>query len=160
MRVFATSEAYDGALGGLSGADAKCQSAADAAKLGGKFLAWLADGVKGPWDRLSPLKTLYQRVDGELLADSWEALQKPMLKAAIVDEHGMALSQQTAWTGLSSAGVLGAKGHCKAWTSADGLDKGDFGVFSASPGDDWQGNNSDSCAATMHLLCFEVVNPK
>src|SRR5262245_3061033 len=45
-RVFVTSAIYPGNIGGLMGADAKCQTSADAAMLGGSWRAWLSqDGV-------------------------------------------------------------------------------------------------------------------
>src|SRR5207248_2675590 len=42
-RVFVTSVMYDGNLGGLAGADAKCQARATAASLSGTYKAWLSD---------------------------------------------------------------------------------------------------------------------
>ncbi|MDF3017056.1 MAG: hypothetical protein K0R44_2281, partial [Thermomicrobiales bacterium] len=40
--VFVTAEQFSGNLGGLPGADNKCQVEADAAATGGTFAAWLA----------------------------------------------------------------------------------------------------------------------
>lgn len=159
VRVFATNALFTGALGGLSGADEKCQAAADGAKLGGTFKAWLADGAKAAGERFPHLDTLYQRVDGVFLADSWSALQKTTLMAPIFDEQGQKLAKFT-WTGMSDQGVPGAKGHCKVWTSAEVLDNGLCGSVSGSPGEDWQSYTVGSCADTMHLLCFEVAAPK
>src|SRR5690242_15690863 len=41
-RVFVTSKTYQGTLGGLAGADMECQKLADAANLGGTWMAWLS----------------------------------------------------------------------------------------------------------------------
>ncbi len=52
--VFVTSEAYDGALGGLPGADDKCNTLAMEAGLAnaGSFLAWLSAEGKSPASRM------------------------------------------------------------------------------------------------------------
>jgi cysteine-rich repeat protein len=41
-KVFVSSQMYDGNLGGLAGADAKCQALADAANLTGTYMAWIS----------------------------------------------------------------------------------------------------------------------
>ena len=63
-RVFVSSQAYVGAeLGGLNGADAKCNSLANSAKLPGTYRAWLSTDKQsassrmsevGPWYLLDP----------------------------------------------------------------------------------------------------------
>jgi len=52
VRVFVTSSSWNGNLGGLSGAGAKCQQAADAAGLGGTWVAWLSDSTYDAKDRI------------------------------------------------------------------------------------------------------------
>ena len=44
QKVFVTSTTYTGNLGGLSGADSKCQARATAANLSGVWKAWLSTG--------------------------------------------------------------------------------------------------------------------
>ncbi|MCA9876161.1 MAG: hypothetical protein KC442_00200, partial [Thermomicrobiales bacterium] len=52
--VFVSSDFFTGGeIGGLTGADAKCQSLADAAGLSGIFKAWLSDGNQSPDTRFS-----------------------------------------------------------------------------------------------------------
>ncbi|MCB1058064.1 MAG: hypothetical protein KDD11_21405, partial [Acidobacteria bacterium] len=51
--VFVTSVGHDGNFGGLAGADAFCQSLADAVSLGGTFKAWLSDSTTSPADRFA-----------------------------------------------------------------------------------------------------------
>jgi hypothetical protein len=51
--VFITSAVYNGNLGGLTGADAKCQAHANNAGLSGTFQAWLSDGTGSPATRFS-----------------------------------------------------------------------------------------------------------
>lgn len=80
MLIFATSERYKGNLGGVHGADLKCQALAKAAKMPGTFKAWLWSSDVLPEDRLiqSPgrymlpnkvvvAKNFAQLVSGDLL---------------------------------------------------------------------------------------------
>ncbi len=73
-RVFITSTAYTGNLGGLSGADSKCQTRANAASLGGTWKAWLSDGSVSAASRLTHLNIPYVLVDGSLVANNWNDL--------------------------------------------------------------------------------------
>jgi hypothetical protein len=73
-RVFVSSETYTGDLGGLDGADAKCQALADAAHLGGTFKAWLSTSTVDAADRLTHSTRPYTLVDGTLIANDWTDL--------------------------------------------------------------------------------------
>ncbi len=70
-RIFVTSEAYSGNLGGLEGADARCNARAAAAGLAGVFQAWLCDGFDSPSTRSTKWFVPYVRTDGVLIADDW-----------------------------------------------------------------------------------------
>ena len=73
-RVFVTSTRYTGDLGGIPGADEKCQSHADAAGLAGTFLAWISDGVDSPATRFARSAEPYVRTDGTKIAEDWDDL--------------------------------------------------------------------------------------
>ena len=73
-RVFVTSQYFLGDLGGLDGADEKCQALADAAGLGGSYRAWLSSTTVNARDRLTHLGKPYVRVDGALIAYDWNDL--------------------------------------------------------------------------------------
>jgi hypothetical protein len=74
-RVFATSVAYTGDLGGLDGADAKCQGLADAAGLGGTYKAWLSDVTASAAERLTHVGAPYVLADGvTVVATDWNSL--------------------------------------------------------------------------------------
>lgn len=47
-RVFVSSKAYPADIGGVVGADVKCQSLAETAQLGGTWMAWLGDQPTSP----------------------------------------------------------------------------------------------------------------
>lgn len=86
--IFLTSESFDGNLGGLTGADLKCQTAASTAGLTGTYKAWLSDSITAVKDRLSHSTVPYVRTDGVVVANSWNDLTDGTLKEQIVcDEN-------------------------------------------------------------------------
>lgn len=88
--VFVTSAEFTGNLGGLSGADAICQEAADAAGLDGVFQAWLSDSVDTPSTRWKTLSLgPYFLLDGGVVAASFGDLVDGTINAEInVTEAG------------------------------------------------------------------------
>ena len=65
--VFVTSERFNGNLGGLKGADDKCQAQAeDPASIvpSGTYLAWLSDGTESPDTRFTKSSHPYQLAAG------------------------------------------------------------------------------------------------
>ena len=76
--MFVTSESFSGNLGGLEGADLKCQTAADHSAVvpSGKYRAWLSDSNTSVNDRFeavgSPLP--FVRRDGVQIALNWDDL--------------------------------------------------------------------------------------
>ena len=155
--VFITSTVYDGNLGGIAGADAKCQAAATAGSLSGTYLAWLSDGVTDPASRFSGVVS-WQRTDGTTVANDWSDLTDGTLDDAIYyDEFGNVLggsasvASNVASNGFSKAGSL----HCSGWTtSASGTGRvglASFGGVSSA----WTDLTSLGCGAAMRLYCFE-----
>ena len=68
--AFITNETFDGDLGGIAGADALCQNAADNAGLGGSWEAWIAstgDIPSTPAYRFTFSPYGYELIDGRLL---------------------------------------------------------------------------------------------
>ena len=78
-QVFVTSITYPANLGGLAGADAKCQSRAVAAGLGGTWRAWLSDQTVSAASRLTHNAGPYKLVDGTPIANSWTDLTDGVL---------------------------------------------------------------------------------
>ena len=80
---------YDGNLGGLAGADSKCQARADAAGLGGSWNAWLSDDAESASSRITRSSGPYTRVDGVLVANNWDDLTDGSLQNPLsIDEFG------------------------------------------------------------------------
>jgi hypothetical protein len=82
--VFVASGPYiGGELGGLTGADATCQSLAEDAGLKGTYRAWLSDSASSPSTRFTKDGGPFMLVDGTVVADDWAALTSGALMHAI-----------------------------------------------------------------------------
>jgi len=167
--VFVTSTTYDGDLGGVAGADAKCQARAVAAGLPGTYKAWISDSTSSPSTTFTQSPSAYVLVDLTQVAASWAALTGQgtvctnCLDAPIDrDEFGVAVGAGTVWTGTrpdgTETGAGGALDYCGDWTSNDNSRE-------AYPGDlsevdrDWtfnvSGGDERICDRDRRLYCFQ-----
>lgn len=159
-RVFVTSTLFKGNLGGLSGADQKCQALADAANLGGQFRAWLSDANTPITSRFQPSEGRYVRVDGVVIANDWSelALGKTLQNPISVDETGTSLLGAAApyvWSGQGTD-RNGHAAYCADWTSNSEDESGLIGSFTSTV--DWQKLLvAADCIIGMRLYCFEVL---
>lgn len=164
QRVFITSGTHDGNLGGLAGGDALCQSAADAAGLGGTWRMWLGDATGSPSTRFTQPSAPYYRVDGVMVASSWADLIDGTLLAPIeVSELGAAVAGNVPFTGTNPDGtaVVGngpQQDDCDAWLSASSAHHGWTGVSFGTDVTWTLGSNSGSarqCNVLHRFYCFE-----
>lgn len=103
LRVFITSTAYTGDLGGLEGGDAKCQLAADAAGLGGSFVAWLSMSFLGAGDDSFEIHAIdrvsgdgpWYRLDGQLAFSNRANLGTSPRVQINIDELGEEVGGET-----------------------------------------------------------------
>jgi hypothetical protein len=168
-RVFVTSTNYDGDLGGLAGADQKCQDRADAAGLGGSWKAWLSDSTTHAADRLNQPTGPLLRTDGVAIANSWNDLVSSWpTSAPEVDEFGQAYplvgSGNTShcswsggyffhpWTATDSQGQLSGP-TCSDWTDTSGVGFVGLGGYSLSQWTYWC--DDFPCSWEQPLYCFE-----
>jgi hypothetical protein len=174
--IFVTSVLYDGNLGGLAGADAKCQGLASAAKLPGMYKAWLSDSQWSASARMTHPNVPYVLVDKTVVAGSWfgltsgNALQNPINltekgQAPPVGTYGCG-NNPSVWTNTDSLGKAkyGATdggfggGDCLDWTSnqATNTHAGSF-PYKQSPWwtDNCQLNGAGVCAKTANLYCLQ-----
>jgi hypothetical protein len=125
-RVFVTNATFSGDLGGLAGADAKCQAAASAANLSGTYRAWLSTTASSPAADATFTKASgpYRRVDGVQVVADWADLTDGTLGAAIrVTETGTQLFNNSVWTHTLPDGTAGGVAHggdCAGWTEGSG----------------------------------------
>jgi hypothetical protein len=160
--VFVSSGRFTANLGGLSGADAKCQSAATAAGLPGTYQAWLSDYSTGAATRfMTRSATPYRRVDGALVASNWADLTDGTLANAIsIDETGAPTSLGLVWTNTSASGTplsTGPTGTCSNWTfgGAPSPGGGRRGAALAT-NFTWTDAISEAvCFLQLNLYCFQ-----
>jgi|WetSurSiteA1Bulk_404760.scaffolds.fasta_scaffold00297_5 hypothetical protein len=118
--IFVSSASYDGNLGGLVGADSKCQGLALAAGLPGIYRAWLSDATAGPVTRFTHKNYPYKRVDGVVIAISWSDLvDGSIMNPIAVTETGGAWSDDggtdLVWTYTRTNGNPGGWYNDETW---------------------------------------------
>ena len=161
--MFVTSAAYKGdlkpALGealGIALGDAHCQERADAAGLGGTWLAWLSDARMSPSTRFdTTFAGAYQLVDGTVVAVGWADLIDGTLAHAIdLDEQGGPASAENVWTNTGVDGASAGMLTCMNWSSLKVTDKGTIGVSDAVDAT-WTSVVDAPCSGTARLYCVE-----
>lgn len=154
-RVFVTSTTYGGNLGGLVGADAKCQERANVANLGGFWKAWLSDSKTSATSRLDHNTSSYKLLNGIIIASSWTDLTDGSLQNPInITENGNT-ANGFVWTNSLVSGEITSKewGHCQDWT----VDNGNAGSFGRADESDqrWTYAGGYGCEGFSRLYCFE-----
>jgi hypothetical protein len=158
--VFATSRTFNGNLGGFAGAAEKCQEAAIAAGLRGRFLPWISYSRNSPSSTFDTLVTdPYVRTDGTVVAAGWRGLTTSGPRVPInIDENGRAVTYTNAWTetlptGNARTGTTSAFGSCTGWTVT--LGNGGYGRVNEI-GTTWTvAGGALNCTLTFGLYCFE-----
>jgi cysteine-rich repeat protein len=155
-RVFITSGSFNGSqIGGLSGADAKCNAEAEAAALPGRFRAWLSDSTGSPSTRFdTSFIGSYRLVNGTEIATGWEGLTGGTLLAPInIDIQGK-INEAAVWTNTLPNGTPDPKNlHCSNWTSNGGTST--LGDSSATNGQWTAAASGQGCLGGAGLYCFE-----
>lgn len=159
--VFITSQTYTGELGGLQGADAKCQTLANAAGLTGTYRAWLSTQGINAIDRITDKLYPYTTLDGGLVANSINELiyfpQHPS-SHIIIDEHDDSVLTQNrfVWTGTNPDGTTAQPlTNCDDWTSALGTKFGVAGNSEPLGTGDWTYDIYSACNLHRSLYCFQ-----
>ncbi len=145
-------------LGGLAGADALCQSAADGSSVlppGRTYVAWLSTSSVNAIDRLAGARG-WIRPDGKPFADTPSdiALGR-ILHPLSLDEDGSTVNTTTmAVTGTDMDGSLYSSGvvsTCGDWTSSSNETRvgGPWGTTNL-----WTNRSNVSCATDVFLYCF------
>ncbi len=159
-RVFVTEDVFGSNLGGLAGADAKCQAAADAAGLDGTFMAWLSDGLNSPGTRFITLSIgPYITVDGATVAGGYGDLTDGSLNVLInKTETGAPVGgRSNAWTNTTFAGSSTsqrASETCDFWFWQGVSLSGHVGQWPLMD-QNWTQAGLTFCSIDGHLYCFE-----
>ncbi len=151
-RAFASSGLYTGNLGGIAGADAKCQALATAKGFTGTFKAWLSVTgtnaatritANGPWVLPSGLVLAKDRA--QLISGT---LENPPNK----DENNatLPLAEDRIWTASSAAGVYTGP-DCNGWTG------GGNGLVGEAEhkNSQWTALGNEDCGQVNRIYCFE-----
>jgi hypothetical protein len=156
-RVFVTSTFYRGNLGGLSGADGKCQEGADDAGLGGEWKAWLSDASSSASARLTHANVPYVRIDNQTVANNWADLTDGILSNKInVTETGD-IRENFVWTNTAPNGERVNESRfstCVNWTNASSK-RWTMTGHSGSKDPRWTKYVNYFCYQGMNLYCFE-----
>lgn len=128
--VFVSSTLYTGNMGGLAGADAKCQALATSAGLPGSFYAWLSAGVTSPETRFLRSTVPYVLPDGTQVAKHWTDLTDGILQHPIdltekstpasIPADGCGGGKPTVWTNTRESSVVWNPDGCSGWTKTTG----------------------------------------
>lgn len=165
LHAFVTEALVSGAVGSLVTADALCQMEADAAGLGGAYMAWLSvDNTQAPVFRFAPHTRAYvlPGPDSPLLAVGIEGLigsihERGLNRHASGKELAAAAgcsAESLVWTGTNNDGTADAD-TCEGFTSADPAAKGRAGRFTAN-GAGWTTHCAIECDSELRIYCFEA----
>lgn len=164
--VFTTSNRWSGNLGGVAGADAKCQQAADAAGgvyAGRTWKAWISAATTddSAAKRLVHGTGLYSNGPWAI-ATGWDQLASAVHDHAIrLDENGnLPQADDIVWTGTNPDGtaLVGATGaSCNDWTSENGGGGTGIAAYGNASASDatWTHEAFQTCDGLGHLYCIE-----
>jgi hypothetical protein len=172
-RIFITSEPFPGALGGITGADLRCQNLADDAGWidTQQVRAWLSDSDESPLTRfvgVDPDRP-YALVNGKRVADNLaDLIASGPGDGVTLDELGAAHTDVRVWTNTSVTGdVFSKSDNCANWVSDSSQFLGWAGINAVPklPADQWK-NWSDlkwwtgqafrECNLANRLYCLEI----
>ena len=157
--VFVSSAERDGlTLGGVTGADALCQTLAVNAGLPGTFMAWLSDDTSSPSTRFTRSPYNYVLVDGTIVADDWDDLTDGELTNRIsLDENGVFVNRfVTTATNVNGSSSIP---NCSNWTtnSSDPGAAAKVGhTIQDSGGPQWWTQRGNlRCSGFRPIYCFQ-----
>ncbi len=164
--VFATSEKYTGNLGGLTGADDKCNALAQAAGLTGYYRAWLSTSTVNAVDRLTPNSGPFVQppacASPAIIAnDIPDLIDGNLDNAVAVDENCTIILptptfNDTVYTSTLQTGEVETLVRtCDDWTTADNLGRATIGWASRSDRDWTHSSQWSECDDTYRIYCFE-----
>jgi hypothetical protein len=151
-RIFVTSTAHNGNLGGIAGADAMCQACAQNAGLQRTYRAIISAPGDNAVDRLviSGSIWLLTCAGFEKVADDATDLWDGSIDRSVAyDEFGVFVDANV-HTGCQSTGILGSS-HCSSWTLTTG--NGVFGRSTLTVSA-WISNSGSNCALAKHVYCI------
>ena len=159
--VFVTSVSFNSNLGGLTGADDKCQAQADGPASvvpSGTYLAWLSDGIDSPDTRFTKSAHPYVLPDGTKIAEDYADLTDGSILHAInIDTTGESVGLKEFWTATNADGTTAPESvTCTGWkTDPLPYHKGMHGQTNLTTSSWSTIHANDSCRTSSRLLCFQ-----
>ena len=160
--IFMSSKRYSANLGGLEGADAKCQSLAEAAGRSGVFRAWLSVISTSASQRLTHASERYILNTGVVVANDWADLTSGTLRHEVNETERKELAPPNAvngcnplvfWTATDERGSQYGE-DCKGWTSTSADLHAQLGVISRD--EVWSTFCMGAmCDAVAPIMCIE-----
>jgi hypothetical protein len=118
--AFVTSTLYTGNLGGLNGADQKCNERAKAGSQPGTYRAWLSDDSQSPSTRFSMKGGPIRLVDGSELARTWaELFANGAARPLNFTELGTRPPKALPGPGLTDPGCATEESHAVVWSNTN-----------------------------------------
>lgn len=152
--VFASSVTYDGAtVGGVAGADSKCQSLATAAGLPGTWQAIIGSSTVTAVNRVTGITGPIYNMQGTTIATTWANFWSGSINYPVrFSEYGTFLTSGVAWTGCPGATCSSpSANHCSDWSSTTGNGAGGNITYTQA----WfLATNTLGCASQGRLVCI------
>ncbi|HLP82630.1 MAG TPA: hypothetical protein VK141_11690, partial [Nitrosomonas sp.] len=151
LKIFSTVNSYNvGLMGGLSGADALCQTEAGNAGLAGTYKAILSTDTVNANSRLTLTYPIINAFDGTTVAASnlWIGALSTNIKHPADGGNNIWVA-----TGTNSDGTADIGYTCSGWTSSSGTFRGGDSRATNILWTSW--NNSTSCGANQALYCIQ-----
>lgn len=150
-RIFRTNLSYNGNLGGVTGADSICQSAAAAASYGGFWRAIISDSTWSASDRLIVSYPVVRATDGVTTVAASNLWGGGL-------NNSVSTTGEYNWTGSDSMGVRSSGLHCNDWTTGSISYYGRWG-FSLNADGQWISHSNTTCNASHRIYCLEQPDP-
>lgn len=156
VRIFILSSLNTADLGGVAGANAKCQAGAQAGSLTGKYQALISTEAQDARDLVKKGLPIYGAAAGGQIAVDADALfAGDFVNPVVHSENGGKLVSRPVWTGSSGNGTA-AGDNCENWGTSSTDEKGMAGL-TGSTGNGWLATSDEArCAIPSHLYCIEV----
>ncbi len=152
--IFVTNESFTGNLGGLEGADAKCQEAAGNAGYRGTWVALLSTSYMDAHYRIMNMKNILN-MKGFGIAKDHIDLSDGNILNRILTEYGEE-HDGLVWTGSYAYDYLiYTERACNDWTSGSSSDKGTSGNSMYMNSDWMEWNIGQSCSVKSSLYCVK-----
>lgn len=142
---------HNGNFGGLAGANAFCQTAANTAGYGGLWKAILSDNISSAADRLLITYPVVKAAGGASFAGTnlWGGTPDTALTGS-----GLV------WTATDANGAkLSSLGTCQNWTSSSNLDSAPYGQASYGNSQWMYYSPPLSCNNILYVYCLEQPDP-